>query len=91
MTSTEFYRLRRSKGLCISCGDKTDGSARCEWCKKRFRLLQQERFKNMSEEDLKAYKEYQRAYQEVYRRTRLTKEAKAASNRRYRLNNYQEA
>lgn len=89
MTSTEFYRLRRANGLCVSCGEKTDGSAKCDWCKKKANMMQRERFARMSAEKLQAYKEYQKAYQEIYRKTRLTKEAKAESNRRYRLNNYQ--
>lgn len=87
MTSTELYRYRRARNLCVACGDKTDGTARCAFCGKKQRMQARERFANMTKEELMAYKEHQKVYQAEYRRTRLTKEAKAESNRRYREKN----
>ena len=40
MNTKEQYRFRRANNLCVTCGDETSGSARCEWCKRKARIYQ---------------------------------------------------
>lgn len=89
MNRKELYHYRKEHGLCVDCGEKIEGCCvRCDWCLKKVRLLQRERFEKKTDAELKAYKDYQKAYQKEYRKTHpLSKEYKSEHNRIYREKN----